>query len=268
MRLADSGSSAPVPVRQAPARLEYGPVRAAGRGRRYLWPLLAGLAVVTGVILWNRYGPAVQERARLLSWQDRCLRFSPPADTIGYDDDVNRAPALLAAPNYAPPRTSVSWPREKIWGWRPPAMAVFSPPALRERPLYGRTTAVFLHARHDGQGRRRLVHIDVTAHLTPSWTGGTLESTRALRFWANARRPASWTTDAHDTGYSHCLTLSLPAHTEFRLSAGRPNPADLSHFTFEYEMNGWTGGVIDGWLRDDGTVEMKVWNGPAANFVR
>jgi hypothetical protein len=50
--------------------------------------------------------------------------------------------------------------------------------------------------------------------------------------------------------------LSLEAPGLMRLYAGQPGPKDASHFTIAYEIDGRKG-KIDGWLRDNGSVDLK-----------
>jgi len=43
---------------------------------------------------------------------------------------------------------------------------------------------------------------------------------------------------------------------------GQPDPNDGSHFWFDYDFDG-SRGTFDGLLNDDGSVKLKVRNGPA-----
>lgn len=52
----------------------------------------------------------------------------------------------------------------------------------------------------------------------------------------------------------------------FKLCNGQPDPNDRSHFTIVYELDA-DRGTIDGWLMDDGTVQLKVRDGPALEWV-
>jgi hypothetical protein len=54
----------------------------------------------------------------------------------------------------------------------------------------------------------------------------------------------------------------VPAGSRLRLFAGQPNSQDESHFTIGYELGG-VPGTIDGWLRDNGYIELKTRDGPA-----
>jgi hypothetical protein len=51
------------------------------------------------------------------------------------------------------------------------------------------------------------------------------------------------------------------------LFAGQPDSQDESHFTIGYAVrmtvdDDWTSGVIDGWLHDDDSLELRVRDGP------
>lgn len=60
---------------------------------------------------------------------------------------------------------------------------------------------------------------------------------------------------------SENLLASAPSD-RIRLFAGQPDPADPSHFTIGYAVNGRPG-TIDGWLQDDERVKFRVRGGPA-----
>ena len=44
--------------------------------------------------------------------------------------------------------------------------------------------------------------------------------------------------------------------------AGQPDPADASHFTVGYSVDGQSG-IIDGWLKNDRELRLQVRDGPA-----
>jgi hypothetical protein len=54
--------------------------------------------------------------------------------------------------------------------------------------------------------------------------------------------------------------LRLEPLNQFRFFAGQPDPADPSHFTVDYELDG-VKGKIQGRLKDDGVVELKPEGG-------
>jgi hypothetical protein len=113
---------------------------------------------------------------------------------------------------------------------------------------------VFLHARCSPAGRQRLLEVsfDPLCFLA----GGTEPFTARAR-WLDGR----W----GEMGYAHAMTpfhFDLPASKPLRLSPGRPDPLDESHFTIPYDAGG-AAGTIDGWLQADESVKLVVRDGPA-----
>jgi len=70
------------------------------------------------------------------------------------------------------------------------------------------------------------------------------------------KAPWRWTPAAG----SKPADLRVEPVNRFRFYAGQPNPADPSHFTITYELDG-AKSTIDGRLKDDGTVELKPLTG-------
>lgn len=145
---------------------------------------------------------------------------------------------------------------------------------------------VFLHERTSPAGKRRLVvvHLLWRQNLGAQSGGGVTVFTER-RLLATALEPASLdappTRDVYETLNLHLAeddTARLSGRQEPRsvrdganmtVFAGQADPNDASHFTIAYQL-GDAGGMIDGWLHDDG-IQLKpregkpiVWNGKLA----
>jgi hypothetical protein len=197
---------------------------------------------------------------------------------VVYEEEPDKAAKLLAATpsvyqavqtekmTYLPPRP-----------WQPPVFRTDAAP-LTGYPI------VFLHARKTPAGRERLVRVEVNAEqkmreiaatpernflvlteraltvsLYPSET--SLERTTVLRLTLDpAARPSTATWFAAESGANEKDRwqrgrVEFDARDLWRFYAGQPDPADASHFTIVYVRDGRPG-VIDGWLRDAGPVEL------------
>jgi hypothetical protein len=144
-------------------------------------------------------------------------------------------------------------------------------------------TCLFLHERRSPAGHDRLVRVDVSALWEGFATG--IGSTTSYRFEGTSIKPASAVTKPHPfpsqrsalVVYWTNYLLKDPGF--FRFFTGRPDPADPSHFTIDYEVGNafhWPissdpapmptviHGTIDGWLRDDETVLLKPRGGKVA----
>lgn len=62
---------------------------------------------------------------------------------------------------------------------------------------------------------------------------------------------------------ANSMAKGIPRGQVFRLFYGQQDGSDPSHFTIRYEWNG-VAGTIDGWLRVDDNVELRVRDGPCA----
>lgn len=60
--------------------------------------------------------------------------------------------------------------------------------------------------------------------------------------------------------YSQCYLPPMSPAQVLRLYAAQRDPADLSHFTVDYELDGRKG-VMDGWLRDDLKIHFRLRDG-------
>jgi hypothetical protein len=221
---------------------------------------------------WQTRREVRKHQAAVVAIQQQALAYAPPADTIAYTEDPKRI-ASLAGAGYRPipvaDKTVSQWPAP---------VTLAPPPFWVELGKWGRagqgytasarssTATVFLHERQTPAGERRLVVVHFTAQQDfdqPSKDDMVL-TTRAIlaRAWP-LYQPGTPRGNMDEAAVS----LSLPApdrslvtrkpdgsYTVQRgpaltLYMGQPDPADLTHFTIPYDING-KGGTLDGWLRN------------------
>ena len=60
--------------------------------------------------------------------------------------------------------------------------------------------------------------------------------------------------------------LTIQYRNQLSVYAAQPDPADASHFTMAYDLDGKPG-AIDGWLKPDGSVVLKPPVGKLVNSV-
>ena len=201
------------------------------RGRRIIRRLsvLAVVAAVAGSSAW--WFPRLRENAQMFYWQRQCMAHAVPPATVVHDrpdGPPNTAPRVMLVP---PQWTS-------LYG-------SISPPGLRSEGT------VFLHAMKSREGIRRLVAVDEV-------DGGPLTSNRHVQYVEFCWRviePGSVLTRPRvvRTG-NHALRFEGDP-SGYRLTAGRVDPADPSHFTFTCAVVGRTY-TVDGWLRNDDSVSI------------
>jgi hypothetical protein len=184
--------------------------------------LLIAAATCAAIWLW-RFVPQL----RLLYYQHQCLNYSPTSMDVAFD--------------------------AKRGAVQPPACWI----AMGFNP---RSTCVFLHARRAKGCDTRLVQVAMFSN-TGQWGIARLLDARA--FILVTSEPHSRLSIAQLQS-SERLSLPVVPNTEpdtLRLFAGQADPADESHFTIRYELNGQPG-LIDGWLMPDDTVKLEPREGP------
>jgi hypothetical protein len=111
--------------------------------------------------------------------------------------------------------------------------------------LYGQATGqlavLFMHGRRASNGETRLVVVQYlpAEHSVAYARSFTVDRIRGPREQSSIQQ------------------LALPKGRPVTMAAGQVDPSDESHFTIEFEVMG-TPGIIDGWLREDGTVVMEL----------
>ena len=246
---------APTPAESAPP-LQYAPPARWHRRRRFRVALVAFVLVIVaalGAVGWKRYGPRLQKRMAMLALQRQCLEYQPAAGTVLYAQDGTD--------------TATSQPWKRFFGMKPLAawetfqerhVAPFGP--LRSGGLQSQGT-LFLGERRSPAGNRRLVAVDLRVSWNnKNWAAsvekravvpGTLR-TEPRETWGGP--PADDLTTTNLVGQRDALFM-FDWTQKVKLYAGRPDPADPSHFTIDYEIDGRRA-TVDGWLRDDDAVDL------------
>ncbi|HWE94362.1 MAG TPA: hypothetical protein VG269_10390 [Tepidisphaeraceae bacterium] len=211
--------------------------------------IVAGAAIGT----YERFGPIISARMKSVYWQHRCMGHEVPEDMIVYEysDDASRINTLLKQ------RTGCG----KVFNY--PTAMIYCAPEWSQYRRWGLDDGiaspgdgtVFLHARRNGKGQERLVVVILRPAGPLSGTGNMYIEAYAITPGTLLAAPAfrPWPLPDEST-----ILVFLDA----RISAGRSDPLDASHFTFHILREDMDGGkpdrIVDGWLRDDDVVELKV----------
>jgi hypothetical protein len=217
------------------------------RWLRRIFFLLAGFLLIY-------VGYRAYMRVSMRYWQGRAMRYSAPADQVVFEEEpaaaskfvakdrrYHRSPMHLAFAGYVPAEFQGLRPN-----WEPDAVA-------------------FLHERRAG-GTERIVSVEVGV-------GQAFNERHEVSLYALVIEPDAL---GAPKVVGRAL-LPLPLHSIdrgrllseqplLRLYAGQRDSADPSHFTIRYELGG-EGGAIDGWLRVDNSVSLKVRDGPALTLT-
>lgn len=222
-----------------PIRIEWNKA-AAPRGRTVC---LVALGIVFLTAFW--WEPRVAGRIQSIAYRRQCMAYVAPADQVVFEEDPDAIAKLTGQPGY-----------EATVGGRLRWVPSFW---LKEVPGLQTQGTAFLHGLKSPGGHNRLVGIDVTVQ-----PGYWLESTgniEDLAITATIINPiGGFISDkpVHlaQTALWVCPTNPMP----MRFFAGKVDPNDPAHFSFDYERAGHRG-TIEGRLNDDDTILLTPHGG-------
>ena len=239
---------------------------------------------------------AAAKQQKILALEQQCLTFSRPAGTVVYEENPAEAARRLREGESGYTR-AMATENQAPAGWIPPMRAV-TPDVFRDylRARYGspavgpRGAVLFLHERktpggvphlvyvdfdagaqffsrydHDERSRRSVpVHVQsksrrVSARAVPLAAAGEPRQRLPERTLSLVLPDSSGLVAAPARQDSTAPAPPVDYGNVLRVFAGQPDPADPTHFTIPYELDG-RGGVIDGWLKDD-RIELRPREG-------
>jgi len=253
-------SALPPPLNYAPKNWR--------RGRTWARRSLIGIALLAIVALCWHFAPHTWRFARIWYWERQCMNFATPPGTVAYQRlalgsaktpvDISYMsgddPQVMALrghhgcllPQYHPvtitSQDPICWVRFLQSSGNPRWFREFS-------------TLIFCHERISPSGNSRLVTVefprseDGADMPTPITSDGAL-AYRSPTWAGSAPIIAATAAGGHMPGPMLGVIV--------RIFAGQPDPQDASHFTIEYQRADGGSGIIDGYLRDDDTVDVGV----------
>jgi hypothetical protein len=237
-------------------RLDYAPAEPVRRRRRWRRFLYAVMLLAAGAALW-RAGPPFARQVRYVYWQSRCMSFTAPVGMVAYEEDTTRAPTLLVHPGYAKVMASRGSGATGFTGFTPPPLAALGTGSVAGQcaPFLGERTT-------PGTRRGRLALVS----CAPLSYGGGGRAGRIVEMTGAGLVPATLLPGSEGSLQTRArLHFVLRSDHVLRVFCGQSDPAHADHLTIKYELDGQPG-MIDGWLKDDGRVELKVRDGPATRF--
>lgn len=210
-------------------------------------PCRAALVVVVilgciGAAVGGKSGWKAFERHRM--WQDliarqqKCLDYTAPPTQVVADDDPAHFDKLL--------KISKSYQLQGGGEW--PAYVACTPTVLKEFPEVSETDILFLGGRRSPAGHSRLIICYIRG----------IGKNRNVYLLTRSTVPATvgkWPTPVLQSGSLMLGDRTAQEHVQF--FAGQVDPADASHFTIRYSLDG-ASHIIDGWLQDDDNVKLTV----------
>jgi hypothetical protein len=222
-----------------------------------VWLGVLGCLVVGLYATRPRWVPYL-EQVQVAWKQERLMRELHPPTKPAYSDDPLLVPGLLEQPGY------VEDPWVNVFGFQPgdaheyewpPAVLWDDPDSL---PAVGGAVNIPSLFRHGRTSPNGTVYLSAIGAYTWADTGGQRivylgHRTVTLIPW---RSPGSLPSEVSAEG----VRLLLGREQRLTLYHGQPDPADASHFTIAYLLDGQAG-TIDGYVRDDGTIRLTVRDG-------
>jgi hypothetical protein len=236
--VAESNSTPDAAVR---APIDYGhATKRSVPWKRLAKPVLIAMTVV--VLVGGAV--AVAWRGKLLSTQAGMLNYSPAAGQVVYEENPAEARRLLNSPGYRR-------------GMMKKSSAYLEPPEWQEfRAAFHRGDNgyfVFAHERNNPSGSNGLVFVALYGHM---W-----DENRGFKFDAEVIKPATFLKDEIDIRVvTQVLEMHLDHEDEIRFFAGQVDPADVSRFTIQCDVNG-TRSTIDAKLTPTDSVEFTPRSG-------
>lgn len=242
---------------QAPKTIEYAPPLRWHQRRRA--PRIIALFVIVIVLLPAAWNWRFAWRQVRYVWLRRQLaHFVIPSDKVAFEADPQRAQTLLNTdPEYRREMYGSSSPSNlTVASWLPTKVAEFSALSAPGSGVNFRAQppVVFAGDRELPGGKRVLLVLRFEGYVT---------------FGSQAARVYTFYFDLYgrhverDADVATRMTTLLEHGYFDRLYAAQADPTDRSHVWFRYVINGEEG-IIDAWLKQDATMEMKVRTGPAA----
>ena len=202
--------------------------------------LLLAFATLFGCLA--RWRKPLTGHARLLYWQHRCAIYSFAPDAVVAS--VGGKPRVVSAPVPA------------CWSGYESMLPANAAGAWRGYSPMFQPTLAFLHRLRSPAGHAHVVAVRcVPLYLCSG-------SVRQAFCTAAVEPAAAWPLSSRPAMHGADCAGGFPVKVKVQVFGGQSDPADPSHFTIAYTVAGLPG-TLDGWLRDDDTVELDVRPGSA-----
>lgn len=208
------------------------------RRRRIL--LLIGVTILLCAVtpFAVRYGNMAAERWRVNRLYRQCAAHTLPATTVVWEEDPQRIKQLGDYEHVSSHNGDAAYFVPAAWRQLNAAIG-------QKIQSWG---TLFLHERQTPNGKRLLVGVDIAG-----WSrGGPVVLFARVRTISPAVPMRLPREEKVDHPSVHLSATDGP----LRLFAGQPDANDASHFTIDYTI-GDAPGLIDGWLKEDGSVLLE-----------
>jgi hypothetical protein len=247
------------------AELHYGTEPRRRRLRRHVLRFTLAAVVVLGAYAGWRWGlplgAALWDQWRYLSMQRGWADHADPQDLVVFETDPGEVARLKSSGGYE----DASIP--SVSGYNPPLPSaglragVYGELDRSFRPRGGAGgwygAGVLLRRLRSPGGTERIALVSAVLRQTPP------DGVNAEVWWFASPLATMRPGSRVGPGPHGKIQPYLKPGERVRIYAGQPDVRDPSHFTVPYSVDD-KGGTIEGWLRDDGTLDVRVRDGPLA----
>ena len=209
------------------------------------------ITLIAAIVIAAWSFPHLFQKWTLLSLQNRCLNYTAPPDRIAFD---TRALSQYARSD--PDYHMVNRPEMSFVGYAPKLCYQFQ--FMRSGSyIVPDAFPAFLHRRKSPAGNERLVQVMIRARTSKVIIGST-----SIFLNSDVIQPGSILSPPIDckwvsTASTLILTNKQTWPRDFVMDSGQPDPADASHFTIRFSLDG-SPQIVDGWLKDDDSVTLEL----------
>jgi hypothetical protein len=250
-----------------PVQLDYAQAPQRRWNTRRVLLFVGMLAALWGMV---KYGPDVVGRVRLLVVQRQCVAFEFPDESVIFDSDDAAGAALLAdEEHYVALDDGQAWPKTGVGRVEPDCWVSLKNILFSSRSFWPPGPAApkaMVHGLRARSGEERIVAIIIAPSPPLSFNASPIYPNPAIGVVAAIVTPGSWSRPPRWDGNSSFLRAGFESAKHLRFFSAKLDANDASAFTIKYEMDGQSG-TIDGKLEDDGSVSLRVRDGPALKLV-
>jgi len=222
--------------------------------RKRVWA--AGVALFLLACAFVAY-EIISEKVQIWREYQACASYVAPVDQVVLTEVPAEAAALLQS-GAGYDEVPFSGPNYLYWRDKERAQ-LLAPPLNWALPGWWGECVPFLHARTARDGETSIIVVSLRAQKQRRE-----DPQRVFELQPFAMEPQSWPNPQRVSPESAggVLTFPLGGKDVLRVFAGQPDPADPSHFTIRYQINGREG-FIDGWLDPGRRVRLVDLAGPS-----
>jgi len=247
-------------------QLEYAPPLPTRRRTVRRWAMVLLLVLAGWVAV--KHGEEIVSALHRKWVQSRCSTFEYADRTVIYDSDPAAGAALLRdkAGDYVRLTDTSVWPAEAVVRREPVEWSRLKDLMFNSRQFWPPgvpAPKALVHRLRAANGEERIVALIVAPDIPKSGSQSLAGQPRHIQLVAAVVRPSTTFSEMPRwDGNIGFLRGGFESAKRLRFYAAQIDPNSPSTFALRYEMDD-AGGMIDGALENDGSISLKIRDGPA-----